>query len=398
MRETLLLLGARRLQVPAIHVARKMGIRVVAIDPSPDAPGLALADCGYVYDLADKKQCLDIAERERVNGVMTLAADFPTPMAAFIAQQLKLPGISPRTALLSTNKRHMRAALSDANVPCPISISARSLDEAIHAMKSIGGPVIFKPAVSQGGRGITRLEPEESLNSIKSAYEHASNATRGDGILVEEFVDGPEYSVEALTWDGLTTVVAVTEKLTSGYPHYVEIGHSQPPTCSTYDVEQLSRTASSGVAALGIDWSASHSEIRLTCMGPRVMEIGARLGGGYINTHLVPLSTNVDIVGAAIEIALGRKPKIEISLKNKAAAIRFLVAKPGIIQSISGIEDVKNLTSFNDIDIFVNPGDRVLPLSDADGRLGYVICTGENSKSAIEAAETAKSLISIKTV
>ncbi len=398
MKESILLLGARRLQVPAIHTAKRLGIRVIAIDPSPDAPGLTLADKGYVSDLADKPRCLDIAKQEKVTGVMTLSADYPIPMVAFIAKKLKLAGLSTRAALLSTNKRVMRAALSCAGVPCPISISAKSLDEARAALRNINGSAILKPAIGQGGRGITRLDPDAPVHQILSGYDRAAKASRGDGILVEEFVEGPEYSVEALTWDGQTKVIAVTEKLTSGYPYYVEIGHSQPPRCSLQDVTLLTDTAVSSVAALGIDWSASHSEIRLSPYGPRVMEIGARLGGGYINTHLVPLSTNIDIVEATMQIALGKRPAIKVSHAKRAAAIRFLSAEAGIVQSICGINDVKKLRGVSSFEVFVSPGDRVIPLTDADGRVGYVICTGEDAESAIYSAEMAKKMISIYTI
>ena len=372
-----------------------MGLQVVVIDPLPDAVGMQYADNAYVFDLADE-ECIEIARRHRVNGVMTLAADYPLPMVARICHELKLPGPSCDAVHAATNKYAMRQLFAAAGIPAPRSHHAMTLDEALEAHQKIDGPTIFKPVLSQGGRGITYISARATRDEIKAAFERALHATRADGILVEEFIDGPEFSVEAITFAGVTHVVAVTDKLTSGEPYFVELGHSQPSQWPSQDTDQLIQTAITGVKALGIDWAASHTEIRLGPNGPCVMEIGARMGGGYITTHLVLLSTGIDMVKAAICLALQEEPDLKVR-HERGAAVRFLTAKPGHVIKVSGIETIKHTVGVCLAEIWVRQGDEVIPLLDSDGRVGYVICEAADPDMAGLLAEQAKDRIVIST-
>ncbi len=394
--KTLLILGARRMQIPAIRTAKEMSLKVVAADPQPDAPGFRLADDFVICDLADERMCFDIAKRHRIDGVITLAADYPLPMVARICEELALPGITSDVAIRATNKRVMRDVLSSKGVPCPVSLHATTLEQAIAAWQRIDGATIFKPTLSHGGRGITSLSRRATQREIADAFERAILATRGDGMLVEELIDGPEFSVEALTIDGRTQVIAVTDKLTTGHPYWVEIGHSQPSQCEQHDVDKLAAVARASVMALDINWSASHTEIKLGRHGPRVMEIGARLGGGFITSDLVPLSTGIDLIKGTIEVALGDTPYLEPQ-HNHGAAVRFLTAPPGILKSVSGIDRAKTQHGIEVVDVYSKPGDRVTPLIDASGRIGHVIATGIDARSAIQHAETARDLVTFVT-
>jgi biotin carboxylase len=390
--KTLLILGARRMQVPAILAAKEMGLKVVAADPQSDAPGLRIADDYSVCDLADEGRCLALARRHRVDGVMTLAADFPLPMVARICEELSLPGVSPNVAIRATNKRIMRRVLAEEGVPCPISLHAATLDDAVAAVEKIPGSTIFKPTLSHGGRGITRLPVNPGRKEIAAAYDRAIAATRADGILVEEFVDGPEFSVEALSFDGRTEVVAITDKSTSGDPYWVELGHSQPSRWPPRDTARLAQTARASAGAVGVDWAASHTEIRLGPKGPCVMEIGARLGGGYITSHLVPLSTGIDMVRATVQLALGIRPELKRG-DARGAAIRFLTAPHGLLRSVSGLDRAREVDGVAEIEVYANLGDLVAPPVDATGRIGHVIATGHDARSAVERAERARDLI-----
>lgn len=384
------------MQLAAVRRAKDMGLQVVAIDPSPGSVGFRCCDAFCVADLADVVTCLDFARRHAVDGVMTIAADYPVPTVAHICSAMGLPGLTNGSAKRSTNKRHMRHALAASGALCPTSISAETLPQAIKAVRSIDGAAILKPAVSNGGRGVTRLERGASCERIATAFARAMHFTRADGIVVEEFLDGPEFSVEALTYGGRTHVVAVTDKLTAGDPYCVEVGHSQPSRLGTGQINALKAAANAGIAALGIDWSASHAEIRLTSRGPHIMEIGARLGGGYITSHLVPLSTGIDMIGAAISVALGREPALQ-STHTRGAAIRFFTPAPGVVERISGLDIASQVPGVRVLDLPLEPGDTVRPLRDSTGRVGHVICEAGDAAGAIRSAEQAKHLVRIET-
>ncbi len=217
-KKTILILGSRNMQLPAIYKAKDMGLRVITIDPDENAPGFKFVDQAYVFDLADEKNCLKIARKHKINGVMTLAADYPIPMVARICEDLDLTGLTPKSAALSTNKKKMRQAFSAGNVPSPISIPVKSFDEAKKAVDKLNFPVIFKPAISHGGRGITQITAKANLHEIKKAFDRTVLFTRGDGVLVEEFIEGAEFSIEAVTYNNESHIVAITGKLTSGPP------------------------------------------------------------------------------------------------------------------------------------------------------------------------------------
>lgn len=392
---TLLVLGARRPQIPAIRSALDMGLKVIAIDPDPAAPGLALADFFYVHDLAHRDEILAVARKHRIDGIMTLAADYPMATIAVVCAALNLPGPSPEVVAKSTNKRLMRLALCAKGVSCPRFIHVESLDQAREAVANLAADTIFKPAMSHGGRGITRVPAGATDAEIEQAYQRALCETRADGVMVEEFIDGPEFSIESLAHQGDTQIVAVTDKLTSGPPYFVELGHSQPSRWPDEQVKALCSCARQALAALGIDQAAGHTEIRLSSRGPAIMEVAARLGGGFINSHLVPLSAGIDLVVATIQVALGRAPDLRPRSQGRGAAIRFLRAQPGVVIGIEGLETARKLTGVEEVDVYVRLNDIIPSLVDASGRPGHVICSAADPRQASDLAERAACCIRI---
>ena len=393
----LMILGARRAQLAAIRTGLKLGLKIVAIDPDPTAPGLELATIGLVYDLADQDAILAEARKHEIDGIMTMAADYPMPTIGHVCAALDLPGPHPDAVARATNKRLMRIALSAAGVRCPRFFHVDSLAQARQAVSDLGAPVVFKPAMSQGGRGVTRIPAGCSDAGIERAFLRALRETRKDDVLVEEFVDGPEFSIETLTHAGTTKVVAVTDKLTSGAPYFVELGHNQPSRWSTDQVELLCDTAIQAVTALGIDRAAGHTEIRLGSSGPVVMEVAARLGGGFITSHLVPFSTGVDLVAAAIRLAMGAAPDLLPRKEGRAAAVRFLSAPSGVVTRVEGLDAARRMEGVEEIEIYVQPNDYLGPLMDASGRAGHVICRAQEPERAILLAERAMRSIRILT-
>ena len=395
-RKTILILGARQMQLPAFSAARKLGLYLVAVDPLNSAVGADLADKFYRSDLADEKTILSIAKQHSVNGILTLAADYPVLTVAKICQQLNLKGLSKTAAIVSTHKAKMRQALQSKGINIPQWQETCSVEQATQAVHDLASSVIVKPADSSGGRGVTLIKTNATDEDISQAFYKALTFSRQGVVMVEEFISGKEISVESITIDGKTEIVCITDKLTSEAPFFVEIGHSQPTQLSAAEIERVKQLTIAGVAALGIDNSPSHTEIRFSDDRPYIIEIGARLGGGFITSHLVPCSTGIDLVRASVQLAIGKIPDLQPQI-SKGAAIRFLQANPGKIVSIQGIEAARRVAGAQEVVIDLQIGDYIQSLQDATARFGYVICGGDDAPEAIERAETAKKLIVIET-
>ncbi|MGB2614271.1 MAG: ATP-grasp domain-containing protein [Phycisphaerae bacterium] len=394
---TLLVLAAGPLQLPAITTARRMGLRVVAADGDRDAPGLALADVAHVINILDPEACLDIARREKIDGVIHICSEVSMFSMGRINEELGLAGIDSATAIRATNKEEMRRAFEAGGAPSPRSIGVTTEDEALRALQAIGGPVIFKPSRNSGSRGITRLGEDVSPEQAAAALRYAIEESRDRSALVEEYVEGPEFSVEILAFGGRNEVLAVTDKVTTGAPHFVETGHSQPTREPPDARAAIAEAAVQGVRALGIDWAAAHAEVKLSPRGPFLIEIGARLGGDFITTELVPRSTGIDMVEGAINLALGRQPDLEPRHAPRGAAIRYLTPPPGRALAVKGVDEARRMPGVKVVEVDVGVGDTVPEVKSSLTRVGYVIAEGAGADEAVANAEAARDAIVIET-
>jgi len=394
---TLLVLAAGPLQIPAIAAAKRMGLRVVAADGNPKAPGLAMADAAYVFDIKDPDACIQVARKEKIDGVVHVCAEVSMYAMGRINEELGLHGVDPGAAIRATNKEKMRRAFEAAGAPSPLSIGAATGAEAIAAAERIGRPLIVKPSRNSGSRGVTRLGPGEGEKALLSAFEYALRESRDASAVIEEYVEGPEFSIEILAWDGRPHVLTVTDKVTTGAPHFVETGHSEPTLEPPEAAKAIADAAVAGVKALGIDWAAAHAEVKLTSRGPVLMEIGARLGGDFITTELVPRSTGIDMVEGAINLALGRVPDLRPRHAPQGASIRYLTPKGGKVVGLSGVEKAKAMPGVKIVVVDVGPGDQVPELKSSLCRIGHVIAEGATAAEAIANAEAARDTIRIQT-
>ncbi|UCF79340.1 MAG: ATP-grasp domain-containing protein [Candidatus Eiseniibacteriota bacterium] len=390
MEGRVLVIGAGFLQSFVIRRARDMGLHVVAVDKDPNAVGLALAHVSEIVDVLDREACLEVAKREEVDGVLSVSTDFAVRTVSFVAESLGLPGLSTGAARACTNKAVMRRILAEAGVGTVAHASAKSPGEATAAASGIGFPCILKPVDSVGSRGVSRVD---DVSQVHGAFESAREVSASGEVIVEEFVEGPEVSVEAITAGGDTTIAAVTDKITSGPPHFVELGHTQPSAFSGQD--SIGQTVRGCIAALGIDWSGSHTELRLSADGIRVMEVGARLGGDRITSDLVPLSTGIDLMESVVLLALGRRPEVR-RLREKGAAIRYAAVYPGLVEAVEGIEAARSVRGVTDVVVDVRAGDVVPELRSSADRVAHVVAQGADAREAGAAAEEAVSKIRIR--
>ena len=395
--KTLFVLAAGPLQVPAIKTAKRMGLRVVAADGNPSAAGLALADAAYVFDIVDPDACLDVARKENIDAVVHICCEVSMVAMGRINEELGLHGIDSATAVRATNKEAMRRAFEAAGAPSPKSIGAATVEEALAAAEEIGLPLIVKPSRNSGSRGVTRLSDESGREDLLAAFAYAVDQSRDASAVIEEYVTGPEFSVEILTWAGRPRVLTVTDKVTTGSPHFVETGHAEPSQQPADVRRAIEQAAVDGVRALGIDWASCHAEVKLSPTGPVLLEIGARLGGDFIATELVPRSTGIDMVEGAINVALGREPDMTPRHEPRGSAIRYFTPPAGQVVSIAGLDEARRAPGVKILTLDVRAGDTVPPITSSLTRVGYVITEGADTQQAIDHAEAARDLVAIRT-
>lgn len=392
----LMILGASILQLPAIEKAKAMGIEVIAVDMNPKAVGFMVD--GVIKEIIstiDTPAVLAAAKRHKIDGIMTLASDMPMQTVAVVCRELGLVGISEDTALKATNKAYMRDALKNAGVPIPLYYRVKGKDEfnaAVESVKAAGYKCIVKPADNSGSRGVDLLNEDADIDI---AYDYTVQYSRGGEIVVEEYMEGPEVSVETLAIDGTVHVIQITDKLTTGAPYFVEMGHSQPCQLSVDIKKEIAKVAVCANKAIGICNGPSHTEIKVTKDGPKIVELGARLGGDCITTHLVPLSTGVDMVESSIQIALGEQPNL-YAKNNYGSAIRYMNSNKGVITGIFGIEEAKNLEGIVQVSVVHGVGEEAGEIKSSIDRIGFVISQSDSAQKAIKIAEQAINLIKIE--
>lgn len=393
----IMILGASILQVPAIEKAIDMGLEVIAVDIDSNALGFKIPDVKKeIISTIDIESVMSAAKKHNIDAIMTLASDMPIMTVAKVSKKLGLVGVDLDTAIKATNKSKMRESLKSFGVPVPLFYKVDSLDKCIKAVNKIknkGYKCILKPADNSGSRGIVLL-PDFNEKTINIAYNYSKNNSRNKIVMVEEFMEGPEVSVETISVDGKCNIIQITDKITTGAPYFVEMGHSQPSQLPDSIKDKIKEITIAANKAIGIISGPSHTEIKITQNGPKIVEIGARLGGDNITTHLTPLSTGVDMVESCIKIALGEKPDIRIKY-DKASAIRYFDQSHGRIKSIRGVEEASKLPGIIQISIIHGKDHIINGIKSSSDRVGFVIGQADDCKGAISTVIKALSLIKI---
>mgnify|MGYP001074353384 CR=1 FL=1 len=384
MKQKLLIIGASVLQLPAIKRAKEMGLEVAVADYNPEAVGIEFADHYFNASTIDIDAIVKVAKEYKPDGIMTLATDMPMRSIAAATRALGIPGISMDSAIKSTDKIEMIKAFKNHGVASPWFFEIESFPEVEDLKNKISYPCIMKPSDNSGSRGVTVIKDPCEL---RTAYDYSVNQSRNGKVIIEELLQGDEVSVEIITYKGVPHVLQVTDKLTTGAPYFVEMGHSQPSKFTGAELQKITDLAKSAVVAVGIKDSPAHVEMMVTKEGPKMIELGARMGGDCITTHLVPLSTGIDMIKAAIDISLGNIPDLEKRF-DMGSAIRYFDVKPGVIKRISGVEEIEKIGGVKEIIFTKKVGDEIFPIRSSLDRAGMVICQSSDSESAIRQCET----------
>lgn len=388
----LLIIGASILQLPAIKKAKELGYYVGVIDYDPNAIGIKFADEFFNVSTIDIDGVAETAKKFNPTGIMTLATDMPMRSVAKASKECGLPGITMDTAIKATDKGEMIKAFEEKKVAHPWFFIAEDEEEFNVIKEKVTFPCIMKPTDSSGSRGVVLVE---SLSDLEKEYSYTKNNSRQGAVIIEEYMVGPEVSVEVMTVKGEPVVLQVTDKLTTGAPHFVEMGHSQPSRLGDENVSKIKELAKAAVKAVGIENGPAHVEIMLTKEGPKMVELGARMGGDCITTHLVPLSTGIDMIRATIETACGLEPDIQPKF-NKGSAIRYFNAESGIISAMENVEEALKIEGVQEISFVKNVGDKNGEIGSSTDRIGFVIAQADTPDEAVKICEKVLETVKIK--
>lgn len=301
MKQKLAILGASYLQIPLFLKAKQMGIETHCFAWSEGAVCKEYSDFFYPISILDKELILDKCKEINIDGITTIATDMAVPTICYVAEKLNLTSNSYKSALISTNKWEMRNAFKKANCSIPNFVMA---DYSELNIEGLNFPLIIKPIDRSGSRGITKIN---SIELLYDAVKYAIDESFSKKAVVEEYVEGHEVSVETISWNGIHTILAITDKITTNAPNFVELEHHQPSQLPSYIQEMIKAETIKCLNALEINYGASHSEFKVTSnKDVFVIEVGARMGGDFIGSHLVELSTGYDFLKGVIDVALNQ--------------------------------------------------------------------------------------------
>lgn len=395
----LLVLAAGLLQIPVIKKAKDLGYYVIAADGDSMAQGLIYADKAVVANITSEELMLEIARKEKIDGVIHPCSEVAMNVMGYINDELGLCGISRETALKATNKHLMREAFEKGNAPSPWSECFEFAEDAWRQYnKTSTEEMILKPSRNSGSRGISKISKGLKKNEFVVLFERSKAESRDKTVMLEQFIDGPEFSVEIIIWQKKIHILTVTDKKTTGAPYFVELGHNQPSCYPESTVEIIKQAAYQGVIALELNNCAAHAEIKLHEGNAYIMEIGARLGGDFISTELTRLSTGIDMVEAAVNVALGVVPDLTSTEPKYSVCIRYFCPMPGKVIGIENENILKNDPSVYSYDIYHREGEIVREVKSSLDRSGHVIVLGETPMQAIDHAEELINTVQIRTV
>lgn len=395
--KAVLLLGAGVMQGPAILAAKAKGYKVFVADANPHAPHRDLADVFLAIDLKDKDALLAAARTiENLCGVFTAGTDFSASVA-WIAEKLGLPGIPYETAVRASNKAVMRRCLEEAGVPVPAFRVVQHTDaletviagfESRLREKHRVFPLVVKPVDNMGARGCRAVH---SLPELVLAVGEALRYSRSKEAIIEEYIEGPEFSLDALVIDGTVVIRGIADRYIKFYPYFVEMGHTMPSLYPQDVLDDVVSVFKRGIQALGITQGAAKGDIKFSKAGASIGEIAARLSGGYMSGWTYPGASGINVTAEALDIACGLRPELPQETYHNVSAERAFISIPGTVLSAENIARM-----YDHLFMRIQPGDEVVFPSNNVEKCGNVIVTRATREEAESLAEEAARNIIIR--
>ena len=370
----ILILGAGFLQSFVIKKAKELGYYTIAVDNNLDSIGFKYADEYEVVDIIDKRACLEFAKKKKIDGVMTAATDYGVLAASYVAQELNLPGINLDSAELIKNKYSVRKLFVDNNIDDILQYyEVTPESDLINIEKNIKYPVMVKPSDGSGSKAAKRVDKKEEFYR---ACKEAIDASIIKKALIEDFIEGKEYGVESFVFDGNIYTLGVLNKEVTLPPDYAELGHMMPSGLKIEDKIRI--IVKNAITLLGVNFGAVNMDILVTKEDKvSIIDVGARMGGNLIGSHIIPNSTNYNylenLIRATVDDTID-KPSNNIA---NNVVTKILSLKPGEIKKVP---DFSKIMEKYDIEIFFNKdvGDIINEYHNNLDGCGYLLGTGKD--------------------
>lgn len=398
--KTVLIVGAGRYQRAVIRRARELGIRVVAVDRNPDAPGLAEADIGRVADFSDGDAVLAAVADLEIDGVTTVQAERAVPVIARIADALGVPGIGAETARAMTHKATMRSRLQAAGVPQPRFVPIGEAADVPAAAEAVGFPAVLKPVDSSGQFGVFQVR---SVDDVLARLSETLAVSPTRGAILEELVEGTEMNGIVVVREGEPLSVTLCDRLhPPGKSFGVSWIHLYPPSAEGVALEEAERVAVDAVDALGLQTGVAFPQLIATADGRIVLvECAARIGG--LMAELMQHALGIDLLEIQLRIALGEDvPEALLRERfRRPTAVRFLTAEPGTlpvgrVTRVGPLEPVLASPGVVEASLYPVAGEVIRPVMVISDRRGYVIAVGDTREEALALADAAALLVEIE--
>ena len=370
MKDSILVFGVGELQKSIIERCKKKKLFVVGIDPMAEAMCRNLVDAFEVVGGQDFEKTVEVAERYNVKGIVTAATDKPLVMMARVAEKLQLPFFSVETAEWSTDKLMMKQTFQESGIPCANGFILNSVDELTEL--KVDYPVVVKPRDNSGSRGVIYCN---NLKEVEIAVKEALQYTKKGNVLIEEFIEGQEYSIEGIHYNGEHHVIQYTEKITTPLPYNVELGHIQPADLTINQKEEINSIISGIAVNFGFTNCPSHTELKINSSGIYVIETSPRLGGDFISSTLVPLSTGINMEDILIDIStnhLLQKDYIK-QIFEKSSGIKYFELQEGTLKSIDLSNSLDSISGITQWRFDLQSDERVPKITSSLNRYGYAI-------------------------
>ncbi|OSS41183.1 hypothetical protein DESAMIL20_736 [Desulfurella amilsii] len=396
---SIIILGAGIMQVPAILTAKDLGLYVIVVDRDEEAVGFRYADLKLAIDTKDKKTLVEFAVNNKnkynIKGVFA-AADNATTAAA-INEALGLIGVSSFSAKSSNNKWLSKQLWLSNNIPTPHALEVRTLKEAKKAIEKVGLPCMVKAVDSSASRGTQKLE---SISNLEFALEEAFRYSSAQSALIEEYVEGFEYSVETVMFNSRQYRFGIAKREYDLLPLPIETGHVNPAVLDSKTEEEMYKIVYNAAVALKIDNAPAKADMIIRKSDSKIMilEMAARLSGGFHSQYTTPLSSGMNPIKFVMQLTISDEPSLDTytAKMNKVALCRAIFPKPGYVEKIEGIEETLKIKGIHKIFLTIKEGDTIDDYRHCAHRVCYVIASLDNYQEADNAFKLAKNKISFK--
>lgn len=368
MKEKIVIIGANDFQNQLILKAKSLGYETHVFAWKDGAIGEKTADYFYPISIVEKEEILEKCKEIKPVGICSIASDLATITVNYVAENLGLICNPTSTTIQCTNKFEMRKKMKENGVKTPVFIKVNN-EKSTWNVENMQFPVIVKPTDRSGSRGITKVFKKEEL---EKAIKYATKDSFEKMAIIEEYIEGNEYSCECISYKGKHHFLAFTKKYTTGSPNFIETGHTEPSDIKEEYQEQIKENIFKALTALGIENGASHTEFKIDENGKfGIIEIGARMGGDCIGSDLVQISTGYDFIKMVIDVACGKEPDFTKVTKPRKAVIKFIFTQEDLNEMKKFKKNnEKKIYRISDMEI-----ENLGKTTDSSSRIGYYIYT-----------------------